>query len=545
MTASTSKEPVVEQDKQPSGTGGLWRLTMLFTLIAFASTISLTGTSVWLLGSVALAGSAGAAYSFNFHIPAALIRLFAILRTTTKYGERVSGHKAALLDQVERRTSLFAGMAFSPAVRRLGWQLGDQDKLADFIDDVEDLDYARLRINLPFTVMIVGFIALCVITAFIAPAALLAIIPIAATALFYAFALLPHSAAIWHLSRKLHRRAGRELGACLGSIAALRAEGVWGAVLGDASIDLVASEQQMLNLRRQLAVLDLMTGALGPLAAFSVLASAWFDGLRAESLLPAAFTAFLWIAAGEALQSGSRILLARIRKEAASEELQDWPAEALDYEEPPSAAGKAISEIEVNDLPLCAPNGRRLGKRLTFGARTGRPIVITGASGCGKTSLLKQLSGWFETEGNDRILIDGQPLSGKERRALVHFSLHDAAILSDTVRENLFAPSASDSECWEVLQKVELDERIKDAGGLDAWIQQDMLSLGEAQRLNLARAFLARRPIIVMDEPCEHLDQDQVERIIGRIIQHFDRQILIFSSHQLLSKDHAVRTIRL
>lgn len=72
-------------------------------------------------------------------------RMFAMARTAAKYGERLVGHKAALLDQVSRRAALFSAMAAAPKVRSAGWQLGDQDRLADFIDDVENLDFARLR----------------------------------------------------------------------------------------------------------------------------------------------------------------------------------------------------------------------------------------------------------------------------------------------------------------------------------------------------------------------------------------------------------------
>src|SRR3979411_1063825 len=77
---------------------------------ASASGILLTGISVWFLGAVALAGLGPAALAFNFHIPAAFVRLFALSKTLGKYGERIVGHRAALLDQIKRRARLFTAM---------------------------------------------------------------------------------------------------------------------------------------------------------------------------------------------------------------------------------------------------------------------------------------------------------------------------------------------------------------------------------------------------------------------------------------------------
>ncbi|TIU28456.1 MAG: ABC transporter, partial [Mesorhizobium sp.] len=111
-----------------------WRLATGFAFAALACAILLGGVSAWLLGSVAIAGLSAAALTFNFHMPAAFIRLFAIGRTAARYGERLTGHRAALADQVAHRVELFAAMASVPAVRRAGWQLGDDARLADYLD---------------------------------------------------------------------------------------------------------------------------------------------------------------------------------------------------------------------------------------------------------------------------------------------------------------------------------------------------------------------------------------------------------------------------
>jgi ATP-binding cassette subfamily C protein CydC len=153
-----------------------WRIPLAFSLAALACGVLLGGVSAWLLGSVAIAGLTSAALMFNFHIPAALIRLFALGRTAARYGERLTGHKAALDDQVVHRAALFGAMASAASVRRASWQFGDQDRLSDYLDDVEDLDYARLRFDLPLLSAASAFAAGLVVTAIVAPVACLLIL---------------------------------------------------------------------------------------------------------------------------------------------------------------------------------------------------------------------------------------------------------------------------------------------------------------------------------------------------------------------------------
>ena len=74
----------------------LWRYAFTLAVMALLCGVLLGGLSAWFLGSVAIAGLTAAAYSFNFHVPAALVRLFAVGRTAARYAERLTGHHAAL-----------------------------------------------------------------------------------------------------------------------------------------------------------------------------------------------------------------------------------------------------------------------------------------------------------------------------------------------------------------------------------------------------------------------------------------------------------------
>ncbi len=121
----------------------LWRYATALALAAVLCGLSLLGgLSAWFLGSVAIAGLSAAALTFNFHIPGALVRLFALGRTAAKYGERLVDHKA-LADQVAR-VGLFRAMARNTlgSAGRLAARRREA-KLADYLDDVEDVDFGK------------------------------------------------------------------------------------------------------------------------------------------------------------------------------------------------------------------------------------------------------------------------------------------------------------------------------------------------------------------------------------------------------------------
>lgn len=520
-----------------------WRLAGLLALTALFAGVLLTGVSVWFLGAVALAGAGGAAHTFNFHIPAALIRMFAMARTAAKYGERLVGHKAALLDQISRRTLLFSAMAAAPEVRSAGWQLGDRDKLADFIDDVENLDFARLRVQLPLLAILAGLAFAGVATFFVTPMALIVIFPAMLSIVACAHWLLPSLAKDWHTARLHKRAAGRRLGAALGAVAPLQAEHAWSETLAASFATLSRADARLLRTRRGMAIADTVLGLAGPLACMVVLAAAWLDGQRGNDLLPAAFVGFAWLALGEAMQGASRSLLAQVKETAAKGTLSVWSA-SLQHA-PAHNAFMRFDKLQIMALPRCAPDGRPLGGTIDFTLQAGRPTVLSGPSGSGKTSLLKQVAGWLEADGGGKLVGDGIELAAPARMHLTFLGLHDAAVLSDSVRENLFAPDATDAECWVALDAVELGERIRLAGGLEGWIAQDMLSLGEAHRLNLARALLSPLPIILLDEPGEHLDAEQARRIVGRLVAHLQDRILLISSHKASDTWAVARELRL
>lgn len=539
MTTTSANTPTLPP--RPTSRRALWRWAMILAFMGLACAVLLAGLSAWFLGAVAIAGLTPLAYTFNFHMPAALVRLFAVGRTAARYGERLVGHKAALGDQIDRRTRLFAALAASPATRAAGWQLGDQARLADYLDDVEDIDFAGLRVDLPAWTTGAGLGAALLATLIITPWAVAPILALLALLLLAARHLARWGSSTWKDVRGFRRQGARRLGLIMAAVVPLKGEGAWAAQSAGALASFTAAEQRLLALRQSQADFDAFAAVIGPLAAFSVIAAAWFAGLRGEALLIPVFLAFAWLALGEMMQNASRMVVAQLRRQAAEAEI----APDMEHLAPASLRDIAVPShlpfLAASHLQRRAPNRRRIGTLQGLRLEAGRPTLIAGASGSGKTSLLKQLAGWV---GDDLLAAGPTPLAAAQRRLLSFLSLHDAAILADTVRTNLFAPQASDDALWRALDAVELSERIREAGGLDGWISQDVLSLGEAQRLNLARAFLSDRPIVLLDEPSEHLDEAQGLRITERLLAQLKGRIVVLASHRRAGLSH-LPTIKL
>ena len=152
-------------------------------------------------------------------------------------------------------------------------------------------------------------------------------------------------------------------------------------------------------------------------------------------------------------------------------------------------------------------------KNISFKAEPGEIIGIIGGTGCGKTTLVNMLPGFFyPTKGE--VLIDGTdthdvPL--EKLRAMTGTVLQKAVVFTGTIRENLLwgKGEATDMELEEALKRAQAWEFVKNRKGrLDARINQGGrdLSGGQRQRLSIARTLVAKPPILVFDDSSSALD---------------------------------------
>lgn len=164
--------------------------------------------------------------------------------------------------------------------------------------------------------------------------------------------------------------------------------------------------------------------------------------------------------------------------------------------------------------------------------------LITGASGSGKTTLLQLLCGFWPWQG--QILISGvsfNEIDLAQWRQKIGYLHQKPEFLPGSIASNLRVarPEASDSELWQVLHSV----------GLAAFVLNQPLQLahplidnasnlsgGQQQRLAMARLLLADYPILLMDEPWVHLDDENAAALIALVRQVSVDRTLILVSHQ-------------
>jgi ATP-binding cassette subfamily C protein CydC len=169
----------------------------------------------------------------------------------------------------------------------------------------------------------------------------------------------------------------------------------------------------------------------------------------------------------------------------------------------------------------------------------GEILVIRGKSGSGKSTVALALVGLLPYKGS--ITLGGIEVRDvADLHTYISASLQRGHIFNTSLRENLKIsnPEASDAEILRILTLLELDSI-----SLDEIVGEfgRPLSGGEAKRVGVARALLSRAPIVLLDEPTEHLDHQLAARLETRIAQECRDKSLIVITHSGWAK--STRTV--
>ncbi|MBY5981011.1 heme ABC transporter permease/ATP-binding protein CydD [Ferrimonas balearica] len=180
--------------------------------------------------------------------------------------------------------------------------------------------------------------------------------------------------------------------------------------------------------------------------------------------------------------------------------------------------------LEARDLVVTTAQGKALTAPISFRAEPGELLTVGGVTGSGKTSLMQALMGFLPYQGS--LTVNGIELSQLPRGAwLQHLTWlgQNPVLLHGTVAENLrlAAPDASDEQLWSVLEQAHAAEFVRRLPGQLSYQVNDRaggLSVGQAQRLALARALLKPSPLLLLDEPSASLDRDS-EQLVNQALQ--------------------------
>lgn len=202
--------------------------------------------------------------------------------------------------------------------------------------------------------------------------------------------------------------------------------------------------------------------------------------------------------------------------------------------------------IEFDHVSFSYGSGDVVLDDVCFTLRRDEITALIGPSGAGKSTILGLLcrfhdpdAGAVRWEGQD---IRTMPL--RDLRGRLGLLEQDAPVLHGTIRDNLLIadPAATDDDLWRVLQQARIADEIACLPErLDSPVLERGRSLsgGQRQRLALARAFLSRSQLILMDEPTAHLDRANEYDVMANLLQARGQRSILVVAHRLSTVTNA------
>jgi ATP-binding cassette subfamily C protein len=195
--------------------------------------------------------------------------------------------------------------------------------------------------------------------------------------------------------------------------------------------------------------------------------------------------------------------------------------------------------IKLHKLNFSYEPDRKILDDVTMIFPMGSFTAIVGESGSGKSTIASILMGRAKAY-DGQLTVGAVPLSDiSEDNLMKNFTYinHQSYLFKGTVRDNLLiaAPDASDEKLWQVLAQVNLEDFLRNEGGLDLSLSEKAsnLSGGQRQRLALARALLHDSSVYIFDEASSNIDVESESDIMRQIQALAKRKTVILISHRL------------
>jgi thiol reductant ABC exporter CydC subunit len=522
--------------------GGRLLLATLLGAAAVGAGVGLMATSAWLIARAAQQPPV-----LTLQVAIVGVRFFGISRGAFRYGERLVGHDAAFRVLARLRVTVYTkleGLAPSglPAFRQ-------GDLLARLVDDVDALQDLLLRVLPQYGIaLLVGAATVGLITWILPSAGLVLLV-----ALLLAATFVPA------LTRALARRSEHRQAAARGELSAsvvdllqgapdLVAYGAAGAALARAAEADAELTQVAASTARTAGLGSGLTSLLGGIAVVGALVtgipavrSGHIDGVLLAVLALTPLAAFeLVVGLPMAAQA-----LERVRQSAARVfGVLDTPEPVLDRADPAPLPDEAVAGTATVRV-------RGLGARWSAGAppaldgvdldlAPGRRVAVVGPSGSGKSTLAAVLLRFLPYEQGS-VTLGGAELStlaGDDVRTVVGLAAQDAHLFDSTLEENLRLARRDASP--EQLRTALAEARLLDwvdtlPSGLDTRVGEHgaRLSGGQRQRLGVARALLADFPVLVLDEPGEHLDTATADQLTADLLDATRGRSTLVITHRL------------
>ncbi|HKM37889.1 MAG TPA: thiol reductant ABC exporter subunit CydC [Thiopseudomonas sp.] len=517
-----------------------WNLALLLGVLTLFSAIALLATSGWFITASAIAGLVvSSSFTFDYFRPAAMIRLFAIVRTAGRYGERVASHHATLSLLKDLRSQVFHALTLRTKPVNQD-STGSAATMHRLVADIDRLDRFPLQFLAPWLWACLIVLFYMAFTYWLHPQLAFA----ASFGLLVALLIIP-ALGFWR-GRKLalHDVQAAEVRRehFLESLSLLTSLTLWQSWKTQQDDTLQADENYQEQHSKQLQLTSLLayiqqlalTVSLGcliwagiPLVSAELITVPWMLAAALallgihEALIPLAGS-FIGLGQSQAARDRINQLM----------QLHEQQTEAVvDIDKPrPSAP----FHLQTQKLSARIPGALNGPEAINIDLHSGQVLLITGASGIGKTTLLKVLANALKPiSGN--YLINQRPAEQWQLDECIGYLPQQLDIFDSSLASNLRLadPEASDEQLWEVLADVALADWAREQNGLETALGEygAQISGGQARRVALARLLLAQRPILLVDEPFAGLDSASSYQVLSALRQRQADGLLIIVSH--------------
>ncbi|MCW6677659.1 ABC transporter ATP-binding protein/permease [Anaerococcus sp. NML200574] len=227
------------------------------------------------------------------------------------------------------------------------------------------------------------------------------------------------------------------------------------------------------------------------------------------------------------------------------EPLYDFYILDSDKEENLKEAGE-FESLEFINVSFTYPGSdRKIIDDISFKINKGEKISIVGVNNAGKTTIVKLLLRFFDIDAGE-ILYNGVNIKNISKASLYEKMsgvFQDFSIMPFTIKENIIGNMDYDEEnVSEILKELDLDERVRALeNGLDTYLNKDIyenatdLSLGQKQKLAIARAIYHKPEFIILDEPTASLDPLAEAQVYEHFNEMTKDKTAIFISHRMSS----------
>jgi len=207
---------------------------------------------------------------------------------------------------------------------------------------------------------------------------------------------------------------------------------------------------------------------------------------------------------------------------------------------------RIIGDIRYENVSFSYADGLQALRHISFHAPPGTTTALVGATGAGKSTLVNLLVRFYEFDSG-QIYVDDKPIREYDLRTLreaIGVVTQESFLFNGSIRENLLMgkPTATDAELWRAVDAANAREFIERLPqGMDSVVGERgvKLSVGEKQRLSIARALLKDPPILILDEATASVDT-ATERLIQEALEHLmANRTSIVIAHRLSTIVHA------